>query len=83
MSIHSMTLEEFTKVVRAAEANCKEVPATAIDPKKTNGMSVELSTYLDSLSDPKVMEAEVARLVIDANNTIRKWEISIEQQPVR
>jgi hypothetical protein len=56
-----MTLTEFTDVVRKVEGNVP-VGQNISGSKKSNGMSVELGQYLDSLSDPAIMVSEVDRL---------------------
>lgn len=57
----SMTLPEFTDVVRKVES-IPRLEQCAVASKKSNGISDELGRYLDSLSDPVVMNSEVERL---------------------
>jgi hypothetical protein len=57
----SMSLEDFTDVVRRIEGGTAE-QQSAPAHKKLNGMSPELAQYLDKLSDPAFKQGEVERL---------------------
>jgi len=66
----SMTLAEFTDVVRKLEKEHPSDQCTS-DSKKSNGVSVELGQYLDSLSDAGVMALEVERLSDEATRLLK------------
>jgi hypothetical protein len=64
----SMSLEDFTNVVRRIEDGTAEQQSastqqqSASPHRKLNGMSPDLAQYLDKLSDPAFKQGEVERL---------------------
>ena len=67
----SITLDEFTSIVGRVE-NANPPDDGALGSKKSNGMSLALGKYLDSLSEESVLDSEINRLSDEFSKQLNK-----------